>query len=92
MSSDVGEPVGSVGGVGQLGDEWAFTLYDGQGREIVAFVFHSERDARQGAEAMHDMLGAGRRRLAGRRAPLQLRARGERLTLRRERPSSIATV
>jgi hypothetical protein len=39
------EPVGSVGDVGPLGDEWAFTLYDGQEREITAFAFESEMDA-----------------------------------------------
>ena len=42
-----GEHVGSIGDVGPLGDEWAFTLRDSREREVAAFVFHDERDARQ---------------------------------------------
>jgi hypothetical protein len=38
------------------GDEWAFTLYDVQEREIAAFVFHDERDARQAHKMMQDIV------------------------------------
>jgi hypothetical protein len=51
-----GEPVGTVGAVGPLGDEWAFTLYDGQESEIAAFVFENETDARKAAKMMQDIL------------------------------------
>jgi hypothetical protein len=37
-----GVPAGSIGEVAQLGDEWSFTLYDTDEREIVAFVFVEE--------------------------------------------------
>jgi len=55
MATMEGEPVGSIGDVGPLGDEWAFTLYDGQERELMAFVFHDERDARQAAKMMQNV-------------------------------------
>jgi hypothetical protein len=47
-----GREAGSVGDVGPLGDEWSFMLYDHQEREIVAFVFGIEGDARRAAKAM----------------------------------------
>jgi hypothetical protein len=51
MSRDVGELIGSIDDVGPLGDEWAFTLYDdGQEREIAAFAFETEKDARSAAD------------------------------------------
>ena len=52
MKMEVCMRAGSLGDVGQLGDEWSFTLYDHQEREIVAFVFESEGDARRAAKAM----------------------------------------
>jgi hypothetical protein len=48
--------VEALGDVGQLGDEWAFTLYDALEREIAAFVFHDERDARQAHKMMQDVV------------------------------------
>jgi hypothetical protein len=51
-----GEQAASVGDVGQLGDEWAFTLFDQEEREIAAFVFHDEREARQAAKMMQDIV------------------------------------
>ena len=45
-----GQEAGSVGDVGPIGDEWSFTLFDHQEREIVAFVFGSEGDARRAVE------------------------------------------
>lgn len=45
-------PAGSVGDVGQIGDEWAFTLYDNNERELLAFVFVEEGEARRAAKAM----------------------------------------
>ena len=56
MTTMEGKSVGSIGDVGPLGDEWAFTLYDGQERELMAFVFHDEREARQAAKMMQDVL------------------------------------
>ena len=56
METQKGEAVGSVSDVGQLGDEWGFTLYDGQEREIVAFAFESEKDARTAAKMMQDIV------------------------------------
>ena len=47
-----GKEAGSVGDVGPLGDEWSFTLFDKDEREIVAFDFESEGDARRAAKAM----------------------------------------
>jgi hypothetical protein len=35
-----------------LGDEWGFTLYDAHDREIVAFCFHTEAEARQAHKMM----------------------------------------
>jgi hypothetical protein len=52
MTMEVGMRAGSVGDVGELGDEWSFTLFDKDEREIVAFVFESEGDARRAAKAM----------------------------------------
>jgi hypothetical protein len=45
MTMMEGMEAGSVGDVGQLGGEWAFTLFDNQEREIAAFVFQDEHDA-----------------------------------------------
>ena len=47
-----GKEAGSVGEVGPIGDEWSFMLFDNEEREIVAFVFAIEGDARQAAKAM----------------------------------------
>ena len=52
MTMMEGMLAGTVGDVGQLGDEWAFTLYDKDEREIVAFVFVEEGEARRAAKAM----------------------------------------
>jgi hypothetical protein len=52
MTMMEGESAASIGDVGHLGDEWAFTLFDTQDREIAAFVFNDERDARQAHKAM----------------------------------------
>lgn len=51
-----GKEAGSVGDVGPIGDEWSFTLFDNQEREIVAFVFGIEGDARRAAKAMQMMV------------------------------------
>lgn len=56
MTMMEGMPAGSGGDVGPLGDEWAFTLFDHEEREIAAFVFHDERTARQAAKAMQDIV------------------------------------
>jgi hypothetical protein len=56
MTTMEGIPAGSVGDIGPLGDEWAFTLYDHEEREILAFVFHTESDARAAARMMQDVL------------------------------------
>jgi hypothetical protein len=45
-----------VGDVGPLGDEWAFTLYDHEERELLAFVFVEEGEARRAAKAMQEIL------------------------------------
>ena len=49
-------PAGSVGDVGRLGDKWAFTLYDNNERELLAFVFVEEGEARRTARAMQETL------------------------------------
>ena len=49
-------PAGSVGDVGSIGDEWAFTLYDNNKRELLAFVFVEEGEARRAAKAMQEIL------------------------------------
>ena len=51
-----GKEAGCVGDVGPLGDEWSFTLFDKDEREIVAFVFGIEGDARRAAKAMQMMV------------------------------------
>ena len=51
-----GMPAGSVGDVGHLGEEWAFTLYDKNERELLAFVFVEEGEARRAAKAMKEIL------------------------------------
>jgi hypothetical protein len=51
-----GMRAGSVGDVGPIGDEWAFTLYDNTDRELLAFVFTEEGEARRAAKAMQDIL------------------------------------
>lgn len=51
-----GMRAGSVGDVGELGDEWSFTLYDHEDREILAFVFENEADARKAHKAMQETL------------------------------------
>jgi hypothetical protein len=56
MTMMEGMPAGSVGDVGQLGDEWAFTLYDHEDRELLALVFADEPDARKAAKATQDVL------------------------------------
>jgi hypothetical protein len=56
MTTMEGEPAASVGDIGQLGDECAFTLFDSQEREIAAFVFRDERDARQAHKMMNDIV------------------------------------
>ncbi|HEX4080081.1 MAG TPA: hypothetical protein VHX61_14545 [Rhizomicrobium sp.] len=56
MRGTEGETAASIGDVGRLGDEFAFTLFDGQDREIAAFVFETEQDARAGAKMMQDIL------------------------------------
>jgi hypothetical protein len=43
---------GSLSDVGELGDEFAFTLYDVHGEELLAFVHATEHDAR----AAHKMM------------------------------------
>jgi hypothetical protein len=47
-----GKEAGCVGNVAPLGDEWSFTLFARQEREIAAFVFESEGDARRAAKAV----------------------------------------
>ena len=42
----LGGDAGSLSEVGELGDEWGFTLYDANGEELVAFIFHDEKTAR----------------------------------------------
>jgi hypothetical protein len=37
-----GEQAGHIGDVGQIGDQWAFTLYDYNDRELLAFLFVEE--------------------------------------------------
>jgi hypothetical protein len=51
-----GGAAGSVGEVGPIGDEWAFTLFDNTGRELLAFVFTEEGEARRAAKAMQEIL------------------------------------
>ena len=51
-----GEQAGHVGDVGPIGDEWAFTLYDNNDRELLAFVFVEEGEARRAAKAMQEIL------------------------------------
>jgi hypothetical protein len=46
MTSLEGIEAGSVSDVAEMGDEWGFTLYDSSEREIAAFAFHNEREAR----------------------------------------------
>ena len=57
-----------MGDVGPLGDEWAFTLYDHEERELLAFVFVEEGEARRAAKAMQEIL-AGVAALAPAPAP-----------------------
>ena len=45
-----------MGDVGPLGDDWAFTLYDHEERELLAFVFVEEGEARRAAKAMQEIL------------------------------------
>lgn len=40
-----------------MGDEWSFTLYDGQGHEVVAFAYHDETTARRAHKAMLFVMG-----------------------------------
>jgi hypothetical protein len=47
---------GSVGDIDRLGDEWALTLFDTKDREIAAFVFQTERDARKAHRMMQDIV------------------------------------
>ena len=54
---DTGESVGGLSDVGELGDEWSFTLYDGRGREVVAFAYHDEAIARRAHKAMQMAIG-----------------------------------
>ena len=51
-----GKEAGSVGDVGQLGDKWSFTLFDNNDRELLAFVFVEEGEARRAAKAMQEIL------------------------------------
>ena len=51
-----GGAAGSVGEVGPIGDEWAFTLFDNTDRELLAFVFMEEGEARRAAKAMQEIL------------------------------------
>lgn len=43
---------GSLSDVGELGDEWAFTLYDIQGEELLCFAFKTEQTARTAHKMM----------------------------------------
>jgi hypothetical protein len=56
MLTSEGELVGSVGDVGPSGDEWGFSLYDGEERELLAFMFNDEHDARAAAKAMQEVM------------------------------------
>lgn len=56
MTMEDGMRAGSVGDVGQLGDKWSFTLFDSNERELLAFVFVEEGEARRAAKAMQDIL------------------------------------
>jgi hypothetical protein len=56
MTMEEGMRAGSVGDVGQLGDKWSFTLFDNNDRELLAFVFVEEGEARRAAKAMQDIL------------------------------------
>ena len=42
--------------MGQLGDEFAFTLYDHEDRELLAFVFAEEGEARRAAKVMQTIV------------------------------------
>ena len=56
MTMMEGVPAGSIGDVGQLGDKWSFTLFDNNERELLAFVFVEEGEARRAAKAMQEIL------------------------------------
>jgi hypothetical protein len=56
MTTLEGEPVGSVSDIASLGDEWGVTVYDAKDREIAAFAFHTEIDARRAAKAMQSIV------------------------------------
>ncbi len=56
MTMEEGTRAGSVGDVGQLGDEWSFMLYDSAEHELLAFVFAEEGEARRAAKAMQEIL------------------------------------
>jgi len=43
---------GSLSDVGELGDEWGFTLYDVHGEELLAFAFSTEQVARTAHKMM----------------------------------------
>jgi hypothetical protein len=47
---------GSLSDVGELGDEFAFTLYDVHGEELLAFVYATEHDARAAHKMMSEAL------------------------------------
>lgn len=52
-----GESVGGLSDIGGLGDEWSFTLYNGQGREFVAFAYADKATARRAHKAMQMAIG-----------------------------------
>jgi hypothetical protein len=54
MTMEEGMRAGSVGD--PPGDEWSFTLFDNNERELLAFVFADEPGARKAAKAMQDIL------------------------------------
>ena len=51
-----GKESGHVGDVGPLGDKWAFTLYDNNDHELLAFIFVEEGEARRAAKTMQEIL------------------------------------
>jgi hypothetical protein len=47
---------GSLSDAGELGNEWAFTLYHVHGDELMAFGYRTEHDARAAHKMMNEAL------------------------------------
>jgi hypothetical protein len=57
MTMEEGLPAGSVSDIGKIGEEFSFTLYDHEDRELMAFLFDNEADARGAWFEMKRILG-----------------------------------